>query len=167
MPSKSSGASSSNLPTRASTRSKLTASGSLAVTENAPIRTTRSTRVASAAGGPAAPTAAKAASNGTRGISELIVKKLRPLAERNTGNTQSTTVPESDSGAAMLAATKKALRPVAAGVKLEDREPIKVRYTTPLYHVKRMTYSGGIRFARRIFAFDPRYQTKLPQTHLT
>jgi hypothetical protein len=67
----------------------------------------------------------------------------------------------------MLAATKKALRPVTAGVKPEDREPIKVRHTMHLRrHIKQVTYSGDIRFARRIFAFDPRYQAKLPRIHL-
>jgi hypothetical protein len=68
---------------------------------------------------------------------------------------------EPGSGAAMLAATKKALRPVTAGAKPEDREPIKVRLATSLRrHISQATYAQHIRFLRRIFAFGPICQSK-------
>lgn len=96
----------------------------------------------------------------------LISKKLRPLAERNVSNAQVHPAPEPESGAAVLAATKKALRPVTAGVKPEDREPIKVTDTTYLpCHIKQMTYEPDVRFARRIFVFGLTCQMIRPRKH--
>lgn len=127
MPPKSNSESGTAIPTRASARNRLAASTSSVSIDNPPARVTRSTRIASASGGPTGASSAKSKATASNGISELITKKLRPLTERNTGNGTTTSSPDADSGAAMLAATKKALRPVISGAKSEDREPIKVR----------------------------------------
>lgn len=119
--------SSSTAPTRASTRTRTSpGAASSSQAENVPTttRATRSTRAASGSGGPSTAAKGKAnGSNGTGGISELITKKLRPLTERSTSS------PDLESsGAAMLAATRQALRRVNVPSKPEEREPIRVSF---------------------------------------
>jgi hypothetical protein len=92
-----------------------------------PARATRSAKGASTTAGAASITAPQTSSR-TRAVataSEITAKRLRPLADRNGTTATKPAKPIDKNPADMLAATKKALRPVTTG-KQEDREPIKV-----------------------------------------
>ena len=110
--------------TRSSTRTRASPSDQ---TVPAPVRATRSAKVASIAAGTSSSTVPQTSSKtrAAAATSEITTKRLRPLSDRNGTVAPKPTKPVDKNPAAMLAATKKALRPVTTG-KQEDREPIKV-----------------------------------------
>ncbi|KAF9511662.1 hypothetical protein BS47DRAFT_1394912 [Hydnum rufescens UP504] len=91
-----------------------------------PRRATRTAKGASTTAGAASITAPQTSSR-TRAVataSEITAKRLRPLADRNGTAAAKPAKPIDKNPVDMLAATKKALRPVTTR-KQEDREPIK------------------------------------------
>jgi hypothetical protein len=94
-------------------------------------RITRSTRLASTNASVTVNTRTK---RPTGTLAPEIPRKLRPLTDRNANNSRASPA-EDQSGAAMLAATKKALRPVAVAVQPDDREQMKVDFLNIVYLV--------------------------------